>query len=728
DDEDEYKPDSNEESSESEYDENHEFQDDDELDADLRTEQTFSDSLNDTITVDQNSKASAPDDRELLVDPTSRTAKKHFCLFCKKFQAKIARHLQLKHHDQEEVKKFMALPVRSQERQQIISVIRKNGDHVYNSDRQFNSGKLIVCRRPAACREKKAEDFIACGNCKGQYSRLVIRHHWRKCTKQNSKGQRIVLVKGKKVSARLHERANADVRKHIFPYLREDEVVRSIRYDELLIVFANKQCEQYGTNQHLYQMVRSRLRLLGRLLVAIKSLNSHITSFTHIFQPRHYDFLIEAVKKVAVFLPETKTFLHPAVGSTIGTLLKKVGEILRSEYIKKEEKENQKKVEDFLKLLEEDYGTSINRIVTETQTQHFRTKEVVLPSTNDIQKLYKYLVDERNKYFQELQVKFSFKSWKKLSEMTLLSLLVFNRRRPGEIERLFVKNFQSCRGINDMADREIYETLAPEGKALAKRYKRFEIRGKRNRTVAVLVDEDLKECMDLVFKYRKDAQVSRKNEYFFGMPSLDKDRHRSLGACYLLRQHAAKCGADFPCHLRGTKLRKHVATRCINLNLEGNQVTDLANFMGHHEDIHKKIYRQPVAATDIVKMSKILQMVQGVNDSSDDSSDDEAEPSTSRVTMSEPNVSQSDSVYGPDTSRFSVQSRINQSSLKFDNSAPKTWTDEAKSTVLSAFKRHLENGNVPSGKEMQELINTHDCFKGRSVPQMRSWLHTYKKK
>ncbi|XP_074109338.1 uncharacterized protein LOC141534098 [Cotesia typhae] len=311
DDADEYEPDSDEESNsdeESEYDENCEFQDDDELDADLRTEQTFADFLNDTITVDQNSKASAPDDRELSVDPTSCTAKKHFCLFCKKFQAKIARHLQLKHHDQEEVKKFMALSVKSQERKQIISIIRKNGDHVYNTDRQFNSGKLIVCRRPAAHREKKAEDFIACGNCKGQYSRLVIRHHWRKCTKQNSKAQRIILVKGKKVSARLHERANADVRKHIFPYLREDEVVRSIRYDELLIVFANKQCEQYGTNQHLFQMVRARLRLLGRLLIAIKSLNPRITSFTDIFQPRHYDFLIEAVKKLLFSFQKQKPF------------------------------------------------------------------------------------------------------------------------------------------------------------------------------------------------------------------------------------------------------------------------------------------------------------------------------------------------------------------------------------------------------------------------------------
>lgn len=301
-------------------------------------------------------------------------------------------------------------------------------------------------------------------------------------------------------------------------------------------------------------MVRARLRLLGRLLVAIKSLNPRITSFTDIFQPRHYDFLIEAVKKVAVFLPETKTFLHQAVGSTLGTLLKKVGEILRSECIKKEEIENQKKVEDFLKLLEEDYGTRINRILTETQTQHFRTKEVILPSTKDIQRLYKYLVDERNKYFQELQVKFSFESWKKLAEMTLLSLLVFNRRRPGEIERLYVKNFQSCRGINDMADRENYETLTPKGKALANRYMRFEIRGKRNRTVPVLIDDNLKECMDLILTYRKDAHVSRKNEYFFGMPSVDKDRHKYLGACYLLRQHAAKCGADFPDLLRGNQL------------------------------------------------------------------------------------------------------------------------------------------------------------------------------
>lgn len=99
DDADEYEPDSDEESNsdeESEYDENYEFQDDDELDADLRTEQTFADSLNDTITVDQNLKASAPDDRELSVDPTSCTAKKTFLFILQKISGQNCSTLAIK--------------------------------------------------------------------------------------------------------------------------------------------------------------------------------------------------------------------------------------------------------------------------------------------------------------------------------------------------------------------------------------------------------------------------------------------------------------------------------------------------------------------------------------------------------------------------------------------------------------------------------------------------------
>lgn len=702
--------------------------DDEELEEDLRTEKKFSDSLNTTI--GDNPQSSAPDDRELTVGTTGSGTKKHFCIYCKKLQRKFARHLQLKHSQEPEVAKFIALPPRNKERGEIIAAIRKEGDHVHNGDRQFNSGQLIVCRLPSKNKQKTAEDYIACGNCKGQYSRSVVRHHWRRCTKRSGKHERIILVKGKKIAGRVHERANADVRKHVFPYLREDEVVRSIRYDELVILFANKQCEKYGTHQHLYQMIRARLRLIGRFLVAIKQINNRIETCMDVFQPRNYDSVLDAVRKVAIFLPETKTFQHPAVGSTLGTLIKQLAEVLRTEYIKREDRDKQLQVDSFLNLLSEDYGTSINRVVTETQTQQHRRKVVTLPTTEDIKTLYDYIVSERAKYLSQVNTKFSLDAWKKLGEATLLSLLIFNRRRPGEIERLYIEDYRCYRGIDDMADKETYNSLSAEGKALAKRYVRFVIRGKRNRDVPVLIDCDTLECMKVILRHRNAAGVSEKNLYLFGLPSCDKDRHKYLRACDLMRQYSENCGANVPHLLRGTQLRKHIATRCINLNLEGGQITDLANFMGHHQDIHKRIYRQPVAATDIVKISKILNIVQDIGQSNDSSDDEEGTPSTSaQFQANESNVSMDDTAREPDNSVAGSSTQYSQSSRRSECSTPKrSWNDDERAVVLSAFGRQLENGKIPTGQEMENLIASNDCLKGRTVPQMRTWLHTYKKK
>lgn len=53
------------------------------------------------------------DIRKLIVPVTTsekRKTKKHFCPFCKILQTKFARHLQLKHKNEEEVKKFIYLP------------------------------------------------------------------------------------------------------------------------------------------------------------------------------------------------------------------------------------------------------------------------------------------------------------------------------------------------------------------------------------------------------------------------------------------------------------------------------------------------------------------------------------------------------------------------------------------------------------------------------------------
>lgn len=86
-----------------------------------------------------------------------------------------------------------------------------------------------------------------------------------------------------------------------------------------------------------------------------------------------------------------------------------------------------------------------------------------------------------------------------------------------------------------------------------------------------------------------------------------------------MRKYSRECGASNPNTLRGTNLRKHIATMCTNLNLRDHEVSDLANFMGHADKVHKEHYRQPISSREIFQVSKLLEIVHGKD------SDEEAE-------------------------------------------------------------------------------------------------------
>lgn len=73
-----------------------------------------------------------------------------------------------------------------------------------------------------------------------------------------------------------------------------------------------------------------------------------------------------------------------------------------------------------------------------------------------------------------------------------------------------------------------------------------------------------------------------------------------------MRHYSSMCGATKPFTLRGTKLRKHIATKCITLNLSESEITELSNFMGYDKNIHKSHYRQSIPEIDIPRFSRLL--------------------------------------------------------------------------------------------------------------------------
>jgi len=569
------------------------------------------------------------DDFMYVETSKTKSTKRNYCIFCKKLQSQLARHLETIHRNESDVKKFAILPRKHPERLQIIETIRKNGNFIFNTQAQLNTGQLIVSRRPNKKYDKDATDFTACVKCKGFFAKSTIRHHSRTCLNKQFKKQRNIMVMGRQITGRLHPKANETFRKIVFPVMNDDKVTRIVRYDELLITYANKMCEKYKV-QHQHDMIRARLRLLGRFLLALKNINIQIYKYTNIqdfqslYHPRLYEDCISAINIIAGYDNDTQFYKTPAVASNLSTLIKYVGNILIAECIKKEDEDKKKLVKDFMKLFTVDVSTSVNRTVKETQSAYKRHKKVNLPTLEDIKKLHRHLMDQRTAAYAALKESFSYEKWFALAKVTLTSIHVFNRRRAGEIERAQIEDFTNYVKVNKNMYSDIYKSLSEEDRKIAEKYVRFCIRGKLGRTVPVLLSNEMFDCVTLLLKFRTKANVPKKNPFIFGLPGLNKNRYRYLRACVLMRKFARECNAN-ESTLRGTTLRKHIATHCIQFNLNDTEVSDLATFMGHADKIHKEHYRQPQASRDILQISRYLEAVQGNQQDSDNESDSEKE-------------------------------------------------------------------------------------------------------
>ncbi|XP_077255321.1 uncharacterized protein LOC143893626 isoform X5 [Temnothorax americanus] len=500
------------------------------------------------------------------------------------------------------------------ERKKIINILRRTGNFIYNTDSNINKGDLIVCRRPR--KNRQPADFIPCAKCKGFFAKNNIRHHFRSCV-QKQEPQRNVKLLGRTVACRIHHSACTLLRRLVFPVMREDNITQIIRYDELLIAYGNKLCQNKYRPQHQHDMIRARLRLLGRFLIVLRDIDNSVVDFTSIYDPIKYEQCIKVVNELAQFDETTGTYKILSVASSLGRYIKQVGQVLKNMCIKKQEFHKQTVVEDFLKLFTENYLASINKIILETQEYKKRgQKNIVLPSIDDIEMFNTYLKSERTKALQFLQTTgFSIQAWRMLAEATLVSIMVFNRRHPGELERVLIENLKNCAAISKEEAPELYKSLS--------KYVRITIRDNLGRLVPVLLHEEILKCMQMIVNYRKHAGVPENNPYVFGIYTIDKNRYKYLRASILMRKHSIISGLKIPTSLRNTMLWKHIATVCISLAISEHEVNDLTNFKRRHEKIYKLHYKQSVITN--LAISRLFKYTQGEDSSNESDNVDEDE-------------------------------------------------------------------------------------------------------
>ncbi|XP_034029013.1 uncharacterized protein LOC117512882 [Thalassophryne amazonica] len=531
---------------------------------------------------------------------------KNYCYVCKKPQSKIARHFKQHEANEPDIAAAFLLPKHSKQRKRLLEKLRNKGNHQHNLEvLESQKGLLKLKRRPKKSLTKiTAATFVHCTYCKGMFLRKELWRHSARCpmktvsdSGETDKVQ--VLALADIAEATFSQAISPGVWK-ILGKMKDDDISSVVRNDFLILQLCQSIYNKHGNDQTKSEYIRQKAREMGRLLVSLRKRSSLFSEDA--LKPNNFYKLVETVKDVAGYDDENNSYKTPSLALKLGHSLRKIGDIILCRAIAAEDDTAIKAAERFNKLCSSEWAGLVSHTALSTLSKSKFNKPSTIPFTKDVQLLHKYLEKKSADALNGLRLHESPQAYGELARVVLTQIIVFNRRRAGEVSKMTLESFRK-RDQTELHD-DIAAGLSPFEQKMSKYFSRVEIMGKRGRKVAVLLNPDIVSALTLLVDKRDACEVDSDNPYLFGRPKcLSSSFYRGQDC---IRVFAAQCGAQHPEYLRSTQLRKHVATMSQILNLKDNELDQLANFLGHDIRVHRDYYRMPDATIQIAKMSKLL--------------------------------------------------------------------------------------------------------------------------
>ncbi|XP_031331433.1 uncharacterized protein LOC116162051 [Photinus pyralis] len=392
--------------------------------------------------------------------------------------------------------------------------------------------------------------------------------------------------------------------------MKGDEISFVAKTDSLIVRFGDSYLKKHKRERISY-VCSNRMRELARLLIAYRDIVGRTNvDFKQLLLPKNFDSVLSAVRIIVGYDPIKNTFKTPSLAMHLGTSLKLACQEL-SHLVLKETRGFRaqspdlktiwlKDIKNFKMLVESRWNIELASLANKDLMEKRWQKPLLLPLVSDI----KIFRDECLKMAEECENVFrqgndDRNTYKLLLNCTLALLIVFNRRRIGDIQYLKIADYK--RDIrSDVNDFE--SVLTDVEKMLTSKYKRVVNGGKGNRAVVILIPELLQRFIDIILKNR-DKYITSDNEYVFAVPGSTVPWGKGDVAIRALTKNMK---LKNPTAISSNKLRKQIATVMQLLNLSKDESKQFAQFMGHTEKTHQEFYELPVDIYQTAKVSKIL--------------------------------------------------------------------------------------------------------------------------
>lgn len=676
--------------------------------------------------------------KKTVMKPTStgkkRIRQKNFCIYCESLVTNFSRHVFRNHKLEIEVQQILSKAKASNERKKLLTLLRNKGNFLENTNR---------CSKPMKMPPGPIEPdkYLPCSSCLGFYSRKQLWRHRKKCIQIESSRGKNHQAAGQNLLLRNFQ-YDLNLKENVFPRMRADEISLVAKSDRLICAYGARYLRIHRGSQFV-NVTSRKMRELAKLLLKLRTLNTSITDLFSALQPRHYDYIVEATKHIAQYDVQKSVYKSPTYAMNISTALKNCCDIGINFALKKKSiipnlhsEEAEANLKTLIHLIETNWRYDVSCHAADDLNVKTWNKVSLVPLASDLKKLKTYLITMGNSAAATLREHpDNERAFMELVETVYCRVILLNRRRPGELERLPLHVYESCGNQTREGYEEILESISPTEKILLDRFKRIVIKGKRNRGVPVLFSADIQDHIQIMIDVRYNF-IPNDNIYLFAKP------RSSIPLCgyKVVQKYANRCHAKNPQAITCTRLRKHLATLTQILNMNSSDMEQLAKFMGHSMQIHFGSYRLPDDVFQTAKLSKLLVLMErGEAGEYKGKSLDEIVLDLNEHIEDQSEEVEDEAIEHYQHEALRIQPAVNSGKIQAPPTQPAAksgvkriltpWTDEQKTIVKTFFQNHIANKTAPKRSECEKLIASNS-----EVMHNKDWLkikvfvqNTYKK-
>ncbi|KAK9754233.1 hypothetical protein QE152_g1632 [Popillia japonica] len=623
--------------------------------------------------------------------------KKDYCFYCDTEVMKFSRHI-LRHHSSEiEVQQIMALRTGDKRRKTLFTKLRNKGNFLKSTVDE----NIVPVRKPANGSQEKpnTSSYLPCKYCRGFYKRKYLFRHIKNCPHNTDDKKLRTNAQSDGQSLLTAYKRNDILTNEVFPVMKPDSISLTAKADPLICEVARRYLKSHREKQ--FRLVASRkMRQLASLLLEMRK-KGNIRNMLSALDPSNFDSLVHCTKVISRYNPETQAYGAPSLAANMGTLLKECVDVanlmlMRKTGTKPDDLQKLKLLKD---LIISEWRYEVSTLAISDLQQKKWNKPSLIPLAEDLALLKTYLNSSSDMLMKKLQEDCrDITAFKKLQELTYVQLILLNRRRVGELQRMTVSTYID--NINNQSSGEFDSCISESEKILMNSFKRVVIRGKRGRGVPVLFTDYMVKCTNLLLELRANFVQKENVHLFANLKSVN-----SINGSQVIYKIVRDAGVKNPLAITSTKLRKHLATMSQVINLSQQDLEQLASFMGHTSDIHKNYYRLPNDIYQTAKVSKLLllsekgqtSVFKGKALDEIDISLDIEEENDEDIINEEHMENLNENVEKGDVT--SQSSQATEKPIYTTNKKVKRvlepWTKEQKKVALEFFKNHINTKTAP---------------------------------